>query len=64
MLNIWRGYGGTLHGHSHGEAFLAVLTPKFNVNELYIFDEAVMALSPSRQMSALVAIDQLIKKHS
>lgn len=59
-----KGYGGTLHGQSHGEAFLAVLTQKLKGNGLYIFDEPEAALSPSRQMSALVAIDQLVKKRS
>ncbi|MCF0059092.1 AAA family ATPase [Dyadobacter sp. CY356] len=59
-----RGYGRTLHGQSHGEAFLAVLTQKLKGNRLYIFDEPEAALSPNRQMSGLVAIDQLFKKRS
>jgi len=59
-----RSYGGTLHGKSHGEAFLAVLTNKLKGDGLYIFDEPEAALSPSRQMTALVAIDQLVQKRS
>ena len=59
-----RSYGGTLHGKSHGEVFLAVLTNKLKGDGLYIFDEPEAALSPSRQMTALVAIDQLVQKRS
>lgn len=59
-----QGYGGTIHGQSHGEAFLAVLIQKLKGDGLYIFDEPEAALSPSRQMSALVAIDKLVKKRS
>ena len=59
-----KGYGGTLHGRSHGEAFLAVLTEKLKGHGLYIFDEPEAALSPERQMAALVAIDQLVQKRS
>ncbi|MBE9463765.1 AAA family ATPase [Dyadobacter subterraneus] len=57
-------YGGSLHGKSHGEAFFAVLTHKLKGDGLYIFDEPEAALSPSRQMSALAAIDQLVQKRS
>jgi len=57
-------YGGTLHGKSHGEAFLAVLTQKLKGCGLYVFDEPEAALSPARQMTALVAIDQLVQKQS
>lgn len=59
-----KAYGGTLHGKSHGEAFLAVLTKKLKGNGLYIFDEPEAALSASRQMTALVAIDQLVQNRS
>ncbi|MCF2446712.1 AAA family ATPase [Dyadobacter sp. CY345] len=59
-----KSYGGPLHSKSHGEAFLAVLTQKLRGSGLYIFDEPEAALSPSRQMTALVAIDQLVQKRS
>jgi predicted ATPase len=59
-----KSYGGTLHGKSHGEAFVAVLTNKLKGNGLYIFDEPEAALSLGRQMAALVAIDQLVQKRS
>ncbi|MCF0064677.1 AAA family ATPase [Dyadobacter chenwenxiniae] len=62
--NYLKGYGGSLHGRSHGEAFLAVLTKKLKGGGLYIFDEPEAALSASRQMTALVAIDELVQKQS
>ena len=58
------GYGGALHSRSHGEAFPAVLTQKLRGGGLYLFDEPEAALSPARQMSALVAIDQLVQNRS
>lgn len=57
-----RGYGGkSLHARSHGEAFMALLVDKFRDRGLYLLDEPEAALSPSRQMAALVAIDQLVR---
>lgn len=59
------GYGDkSLHHRSHGEAFMATLTIKLRGNGLYIFDEPEAALSPSRQMAALAAIHDLVKKGS
>lgn len=59
------GYGDkSLHGRSHGEAFMATLTIKLRGNGLYIFDEPEAALSPTRQMAALTAIHDLVKKQS
>lgn len=58
------GYGGSLHQRSHGEAFLATITQKLRGKGLYIFDEPEAALSPSRQMAALVAINHLVEKQS
>lgn len=54
------GYGDrSLHERSHGEAFLTLLTTKFRGEGLYLLDEPEAALSPSRQLAALVAIHQL-----
>lgn len=59
------GYGGTsLHEQSHGESFMALLLNKLRGNGLYLFDEPEAALSPKRQIAALVAIDQLVRKKS
>jgi len=58
-------YGGkSLHQQSHGESFMTTLTNKLQGNGLYIMDEPEAALSPSRQMSALTAIHQLVEKKS
>jgi predicted ATPase len=58
-------YGGkSLHDQSHGEAFISLLDHKFRGNGLYLLDEPEAALSPSRQMSALVLINRLVKARS
>ncbi|ACD94164.1 AAA family ATPase [Trichlorobacter lovleyi] len=62
---ITSGYGDKLlHERSHGEAFMAALTLKLRGKGLYIFDEPEAALSPTRQMAAISAIHQLVKKES
>lgn len=58
-------YGGiSLHKQSHGEGFLSLIKNRFGGNGLYILDEPEAALSPSRQMSLICLINQLIKKNS
>jgi predicted ATPase len=58
-------YGGkSLHEQSHGESFLALLTKKFRGEGLYFLDEPEAALSPKRQLAALVAIHQLVEERS
>jgi predicted ATPase len=56
--------GKSLHGRSHGEAFLTVLTHKLHGQGLYLFDEPEAALSPTRQLAALRAIHQLVENGS
>lgn len=51
----------SLHACSHGEAFLSLLTERLGGNGLFLLDEPEAALSPSRQLVALRAIDQLVK---
>jgi predicted ATPase len=59
------GYGNkSLHRRSHGESFMAALTMKLKGNGFYIFDEPEAALSPTRQMSAITAIHDLVKNGS
>lgn len=56
-----KGYGDrSLHGRSHGEAFMSLLIHKFRGDGIYLLDEPEAALSPSRQLAALRAIDQLV----
>jgi predicted ATPase len=57
--NYIKGYGGSLHEKSHGEAFMALLTKKMTGNGLYLFDEPEAALSVGRQLAALARIHQL-----
>jgi predicted ATPase len=58
-------YGGvSLHNQSHGESFFALLENRFRGKGLYILDEPEAALSPSRQMSMLVRMHDLISENS
>ena len=58
-------YGGiSLHEQSHGESFLSLVLNRLRGNGLYLFDEPEAALSPSRQMSFLVAMRDLVKRDS
>jgi len=64
-VEAWESYGGSsLHSQSHGESFLSVMRNRFSGNGLYILDEPEAALSPSKQMSMLVIMNELIKKNS
>ena len=59
------GYGDrSLHAQSHGEAFPALAMHRFRGNGLYILDEPEAALSPSRQLSLLVIVDQLVRERA
>ena len=53
-----------LHEQSHGEAFFALVLNRFKGNGLYLLDEPESALSPSRQLSFLAAMSDLLKKGS
>lgn len=58
-------YGGkSLHEQSHGEAFFSLVLNRFKGNGLYLLDEPESALSPSRQLSFLAAMSDLLKKGS
>jgi predicted ATPase len=62
---IIESFGGkSLHLQSHGESFFALLENRLRGNGLYIFDEPEAALSPSRQMSMLVRMHDLIAANS
>ncbi|MGC4013180.1 MAG: AAA family ATPase [Luteolibacter sp.] len=53
-----------LHEQSHGESFMTILTERFFGNGLYLLDEPEAALSPSRQMSMLARMHELVKEGS
>lgn len=53
----------SLHSRSHGEAFMDLLLD-FRDDGFYLLDEPEAALSPNRQLAALSAIDQLVRRGS
>ena len=53
----------SLHERSHGEAFMDLLLD-LKDEGFYLLDEPEAALSPNRQLAALSAIDQLVKRGS
>ena len=64
-LGVGNAYGErSLHEQSHGESFLALVKNRFQPNGLYILDEPEAALSPSRQLSLLVCMHELVEAGS
>lgn len=62
---VIQSYGGvSLHEQSHGESFLALVHNRFFGNGLYILDEPEAALSPSRLLTLMVEMVQLVKQRS
>lgn len=58
-------YGGvSLHCQSHGESFLALVQNRFGGKGLYLLDEPEAALSPSRLLTLMGEMDQLVKADS
>ena len=58
-------YGGkSLHHQSHGESFLALVQNRFGGHGLYLLDEPEAALSPSRQLTLLCLMHQLVEENS
>ncbi len=58
-------YGGrSLHEQSHGESFMALVLERLHGNGLYLFDEPEAALSPTRQMSLIAAMHDLVTRGS
>jgi len=58
-------YGGqSLHEQSHGESFFALFMNRFSGKGLYILDEPESSLSPSRQMSFISKMHELVKNDS
>jgi predicted ATPase len=62
---IIESYGGkSLHEQSHGESFFALLMNRLRGDGLYIFDEPEAALSPTRQLSFLSRLHELVRDGS
>lgn len=58
-------YGGkSLHHQSHGESFLALILNRFGGDGLYLLDEPEAALSPTRQMSMLSLMHDMVRAGS
>jgi len=58
-------YGGkSLHEQSHGESFFSLFMNRLRGNGLYFFDEPEAALSPTRQLSFLSRLHDLVKDGS
>lgn len=58
-------YGGvSLHSQSHGESFLALVQNRFGGAGLYLLDEPEAALSPTRQLTLLGEMHQLVERDS
>lgn len=58
-------YGGhSLHNQSHGESFLALFLNRFSGKGIYILDEPEAALSPTRQMTIIARMHELVLQGS
>lgn len=58
-------YGGkSLHHQSHGESFFSLMMHRFGGNGIYILDEPEAALSPTRQMSLIARMHELVNNNS
>lgn len=65
VVPLVKSYGGkSLHEQSHGESFLSLMIHRFGGQGLYFLDEPEAALSPSRQMSLLTRLHQLVRQDS
>ncbi|MBO2689392.1 MULTISPECIES: AAA family ATPase [Shewanella] len=65
LKSLLPSYGGrSLHEQSHGESFLSLVLNRFSGNSLFILDEPEASLSPTRQMTFMATINQLIQKNS
>lgn len=64
-LGVEYAYGGrSLHEQSRGESLTALMKHRFGPNGLYILDEPEAALSPSRQLSLLLRMHELVEEGS
>jgi predicted ATPase len=57
-------YGEGLDARSHGESYMALFQARFIPGGLYLLDEPEAALSPSRQLSFIAALKQMVEKDS
>lgn len=64
-FNAYAPYGGkSLHQQSHGESFLSFFSNRLGNGGFFILDEPEAALSPQRQLSLLIIINEMCKKYN
>lgn len=57
-------YGDGLEVRSHGEGFMALFQSRFVPQGLYLLDEPEAALSPTRQLTFIAALKQMVAEDS
>lgn len=64
LAAIQRKYGDGLDARSHGEGFLTLFQARFVPEGLYLLDEPEAALSPTRQLTFIAALKQMVAENS
>jgi predicted ATPase len=64
LAAIQRRYGNGLDERSHGESFMTLFQSRFVPNGLYLLDEPEAALSPTRQLTFISALKQMVQENS
>ena len=64
LSGIRGSYGEGLDNRSHGESYMALFQARFVPGGLYLLDEPEAALSPTRQLSFIAALKQMVDKES
>lgn len=64
LYEMNRRYEGGLDNRSHGESFMALFGSRFVPGGLYLLDEPEAALSPTRQLTFISALKQMIEQDS
>ncbi len=57
-------YGNGIDQRSHGESFMALFQTRFVPGGLYLLDEPEAALSPTRQLSFISALRQMVEQEA
>jgi predicted ATPase len=57
---LQRSYGESLDSNSHGEAFFKLFQERFSGEGLYLLDEPEAPLSPTRQLSLIALLKQMV----
>ena len=64
LAAIQQRYGDKLDQSSHGESFMALFQSRFVPDGLYLLDEPEAALSPTRQLTFISALKQMVQENS